>query len=79
MVKDGFERWSRLEIKKPVDKSVETVDNFMHGRGVEKYLKNRNLRKKVVFPQILPEWQNAQKAARDLGNCRKMEIEITYI
>ena len=30
MVKDGFERQKRLEIKKAVDKSVEIVDNPMH-------------------------------------------------
>ena len=73
MEKAGFDRWKRLEIKKPVDKSVETVDNFMHPEGVEKYRKIQNLRKKGIFPQIPSTCQNAQSAAECLGKCRKME------
>ena len=79
MEKDGFAWGKRLEIKKPVDKSVETVDNFMHGWDVEKSPEKQNLRKNAVFPQIPPEWQNAQRTTSDLGNCRKMEIGLFYI
>jgi hypothetical protein len=64
MEKDGFAWGKRLGIKKPVDKSVETVDNFMHDRGVEKSCGTQFLRKRAIFPQNSSTGQNAQSVAK---------------
>jgi hypothetical protein len=60
----GFRSEKRLEIKKTVDKSVETVDNFMHDRGVEKSCGTQFLRKRAIFPQNSSTGQNAQSVAK---------------
>ena len=69
----GFETKKRLEIKKTVDKSVETVDNFMHAPGVEKSHGNPQVRQKTIFPQFPSAGQFVQRVAKYHGKCRKME------
>ena len=75
----GFWSEKRLEIKKTVDKSVETVENFMHGRGVEKLHGNPRVRKNPIFPQSPSVGQFVQRVAKYHGKCRKMEMQKIHI
>ena len=62
----GITCGKRLEIKKTVEKVVETVDNFMHPVDVEKSVKKQFVWESGFFPQNSPTWQNAQNGANAL-------------
>ena len=75
----GFGLENGLKSRKTVDKSVETVDNFMHGLGVEKSWTNPRARKTPIFPQFPSTGQFVQRAADYDGKCRKMEKPKIHI